>query len=96
MASDMTVDIFANYDFGKAALKKMAEKAFLSKNFRLYYGDNLGPEKGMLVRGAEFRKATNGKNKGKLSIMISGTTLQVIVTQKDIAALSDEAPPASS
>lgn len=89
---DMTVDINARYAYGKAALKKMAEQASLSKNFRLYYADALGPEKGMVLKGAEFRMATKGKLKNKLSVMLQGTVITVRVSPEEASAFEDDPP----
>lgn len=89
---DMTVDVHARYAYGKAALKKMAEQASLSKNFRLYYADALGPEKGMILKGAEFRVATKGVLKNKLSVMLKGTNLSVKVSPQE-ASLFESDPP---
>lgn len=65
---DMTVDIFAQHPFGKAALKKMGA---VPENFRLYcagwIGENPEEWKCMDVTGAEFRRPTRGPNKGKLA-----------------------------
>ncbi|MDH1848014.1 MAG: hypothetical protein E7L31_18295 [Aeromonas sp.] len=68
--TDMTRDTFAALPFGKAALQKLAP---LPENFRLYEAENLGQGNGMKVTGAEFRAAKRGSNKGKLSIMVSGS-----------------------
>lgn len=57
----MTVDIFAQHPFGKAALKKMGA---VPENFRLYcagwIGENPEEWKCMDVTGAEFRRPLRG------------------------------------
>lgn len=68
--TDMTHDIFAELPYGKAALQKLAP---LPESFRLYEAEILGAGNGMKVTGAEFRAAKRGANKGKLSIMVSGS-----------------------
>lgn len=84
---DMEQDIFAEQTYGKAALSKLAP---VSKNFRLYYAGWLGkrPEdwKEMEVKGAEFRIAKSGPNKGKLSILVPGTRRSVRVTKAEMQA----------
>ena len=83
--SDMTIDIFAQHPFGKAALKKMGT---VPENFRLYCAGWIGakPEdwKCMDVTGAEFRSPTRGPNKGKLTIKIPGTQRKVRVTRAEM------------
>ena len=83
--ADMTIDIFAQHPYGKAALKKMGD---VPENFRLYIAGWVGakPEdwKCMDVTGAEFRHAARGPNKGKLSIMIPGSQRKVRITRAEI------------
>lgn len=82
---DMTVDVFAEYSYGKAALNKIAST---DKNFRLYYagwlGDGLEREV-MKVTGAVFRHCTRGPNKGLLSIKVPDTSRTVYVTAQEMA-----------
>ncbi|KAB7715145.1 hypothetical protein GBN32_01330 [Plesiomonas shigelloides] len=80
--SNMEYDVFADYPFGKAALKKMKSK---SDNFRLFFSENM-LDGSMKVKGAEFRVAKKGKNKGKLSIMVPNTTQTVFITADEIRA----------
>lgn len=80
--NDMAIDIFAGYPFGRAALKKMKNK---SDNFRLFFGENMLDGR-MKVKGAEFRVAERGKNKGKLSIIVPNTTQIVFITADEIRA----------
>ncbi len=84
---DMEQDLFAEQTNGKAALSKLAP---VPKNFRLYYAGWLGkrPEdwKEMEVKGAEFRIAKSGPNKGKLSILVPGTRRSVRVTKAEMQA----------
>ncbi|GJA77777.1 hypothetical protein [Aeromonas caviae] len=82
--SDMTHDTFATFPFGKAALEKMAPTP---ANFRLYKAENMGPGSGVMkVKGAEFRIAERGPNKGKLSVLLPGTVKTVLVTLDEIRA----------
>jgi hypothetical protein len=84
---DMTQDVFADQNYGKAALQKMAPT---DPNFRLYLAGWLGekpPFEVMEVRGAVFRHATRGPNKGKLAIRVPGTTRTVHVTAAEIASI---------
>lgn len=84
---DMTEAVFADQKYGKAALQKLAPT---DPNFRLYLAGWLGekpPFEVMEVRGAVFRHATRGPNKGKLSIRIPGTTRTVHLTAAEIASV---------
>jgi len=83
--TDMSVDSFASFPFGKVALEKMGETPI---NFRLYDAGIVGDPKNsdtMKVTGAEFRLAKSGKNKGVLSIKIPNTTRIVYVTRAETA-----------
>lgn len=90
---DMEVDIFAALPFGKAALKQFGA---VPENFRLFQAGWLGsrPEdfRVMEVKGAEFRRAQAGPNKGKLSIMVPGTVRTTHVTREEIQAFDTAAP----
>lgn len=88
---DMTEDVFADQSYGKAALQKMAPT---DPNFRLYLAGWLGQKPlcdVMEVKGAVFRQATRGPNKGKLSIMVPGTTRVVHVTATENATIDADA-----
>lgn len=84
--SDMTVDIFAEEPYGKAALKKLNKLRKVHANFRLYsagfVGDN-DDTSTMCIKGAQFRVAKRGPNKGKLCIMVPDTIRTVYVTSKE-------------
>lgn len=87
---DNTEDIFADYSYGKVALQKIAPA---DPNFRLYEAGFLGdkpPFEIMEVKGAVFREAKNGKNKGKLSIMVPGTSRTAYVTSAEMSAVDGE------
>lgn len=90
---DMTDDLFADQAYGKAALAKMQPT---SPNFRLYCagwlenGGHPDTWEVMVVTGAEFREATRGPNKGKLSILIPGTKKTVHVHISEIRAHASE------
>lgn len=80
--TDMTHDTFATFSFGKAALQKMAPTP---ANFRLYEAENMGPGSGIMkVKGAEFRIAERGPNRGKLNIIIPGTEKTVYISLDEI------------
>lgn len=91
MPMDVEVDTFAQTGFGKAALCKMGE---VPENFRLYEAGWLGerPEEFsvMEVKGAEFRAAKRGPNKGKLSIIVPGTRRTVYVSREEILAAEQQ------
>lgn len=78
---DVQDDIFANFDFGKIALIKLAPVA---ANFRLYEAGWIEDSDVMKVTGADFRNATRGKNKGKLTIPIPNTRRSAYVTVREI------------
>ncbi len=90
---DMSVDLFAEFDFGQLALKKLGH---VHENFRLYscewLGDDKNPFQTMKVTGAEFRHAQAGKNKGHLSIIVPGTKRTVFVTSEEISIQEKEKP----
>lgn len=76
--TDMTIDYFADTDFGRTALNKMAP---VPENFRLFEAEIV--DKGVIkVSGAVFREAKRGPNKGKLSVMISGSQKTVYVLKE--------------
>jgi hypothetical protein len=86
---DMREDIFAEYPFGKIALKKINPK---SPNFRLYAagwvetaGHTVITDE-MSVSGAEFSEEKTGPNKGELSVRVPDTTRTVRVTASEIRA----------
>lgn len=85
--SNMEVDIFAENSFGKAALKKMRRHGDLPENFRLYEAgyveDDPKDFNVMKVRGAVFRRAKTGPNKGNLSIKVPGTERSACVTPEE-------------
>jgi len=83
--TDMTIDIFAQQPYGKAALKRFGE---VEAGFRLYQAEWLsGVDRSIMkVTGALFREAKKGKFKGKLSVMVKGTTKLVFVTGDEIKA----------
>lgn len=89
---DMEIDVFAEQPYGKAALQKLAP---VPENFRLYCAGWLGkmPKdwKTMKVTGGEFRAAKTGKNAGKLSILVKGTSRSVIVTKAEMRVFDTDA-----
>lgn len=84
---DMETPVFEEHAFGKAALRQLGD---VPENFRLYEAGWLGerPEdfRVMEVKGAEFRHAKTGPNKGKLAILVPGTVRTAYVTKDEIAA----------
>ena len=91
--ADMEYDVFANCGYGKLALEKLNKLSPLPENFRLYYGGWLIGSKNdvdvMELRGAEFRHAKTGKNKGKLCIMIKGTERTVFLSCEEVRSSSE-------
>jgi hypothetical protein len=87
---DMTVDLFSHHSFGRAALKQLSP---VPDNFRLFEAGWLGkrPEefRVMEVKGAEFRVAKSGPNKGRLTVIVPGTIQTAYVTKDEIRACDD-------
>lgn len=81
---DMSVDLFAEQSYGKIALKKLAPT---DENFRLFEAGYLGNDNQrdvLEVKGAVFRKALRGPNKGQLSIKVPDTTRAAYVTADEM------------
>lgn len=76
--------------FGKVALSKLSP---VPENFRIYEAGWLGSKPSeftvMEVKGAEFRAAKSGPNKGELKIKIPNTNRTVYVTKEEIAAYNN-------
>ncbi len=85
MSADMRVGLFEETVFGQLALKKLGK---VPENFRLYVaGISPQPPKAwthMAVTGAEFRESKSGPNKGKLNIMVPGTSRTVRVPRSEL------------
>lgn len=81
--SDMTVDLFAEVAFGKAALAKLVP---VDPNFRLYCAGHADAKGTMRVTGAIFAHGKRGMYKGVLSVLIKGTEQTVYVTRSEIDA----------
>jgi len=85
MSIDMSQDIMAELNFGKAALKKLAP---IAENFRFYEAGWMGNKQSewtvMRVTGAEFREAKAGPHKGKLSVLVKGTKRTAFVTKEEM------------
>ena len=85
--SDMERDIFAEQTYGMIALEKLAP---VHENFRLYSAGWLGEGTQfdvMAVKGAVFRPAKSGPNKGKLSIIVKDTSRIAYVTKEEMAEI---------
>lgn len=85
----MRYDLFAEFSFGKIALKKIEPE---SPDFRLYMFGFTGrgnQHEEMKVSGAVFREPLRGPNKGTLSIMVPKTSRTVYVTATEIAAFEN-------
>lgn len=82
-------NIFADTAYGKAALKKLEPVA---EGFMLFecgwLGKKLEEMTVMQAKGAVFREAKSGKNKGKRCILVKGTERTAFVTKEEIAAFS--------
>lgn len=90
---DMRTDLFAEYTFGKIALKKIAST---EPNFRLFLAGWIGKcnqREVMEVRGAIFREAQRGQNKGQLSIMVPKTSRTVYITADEMQVFDDAEKP---
>lgn len=86
------VDVFAEVSYGKLALQRIAPT---HPDFRLFYAGYLGNKNErdvMKVTGAVFRRALRGKNAGKLSIMVPGTTQTIYLTSKEIEEFAQANP----
>ncbi len=86
---DMTKDLFAELEFGKIALKKLAPT---DPHFRLYKAGWLGKgikREVMSVTGAVFRESTRGLTKGQFTIMVPKTSRTVHVTANEMAEFKD-------
>lgn len=86
----METDGFSQHNFGKIALLKMGD---VPQNFRIYYAGWLGKKPDnrqvMKVKGAEFRIAKKGKNKGKLCVLVEGSKRSAYVTAEEIENYSN-------
>jgi hypothetical protein len=85
MSHDIEHDIFADTDYGKLALKELADP---HPDFRLYFAGWLrnGLDRNVMeVRGAVFRRALRGANTGKLCILVKGTGRAVYLTAAQLA-----------
>lgn len=87
MKEGMREDIIGATDFGKAAMRKVGD---VPENFRFYeagwIGDGKSKSNIMEVKGAEFRVAKSGPNKGKLCVKIPDSERKVFVTKEEIKA----------
>lgn len=76
-------DIYKDTRFGRIALKKLSP---VGENFMLFECGWLnGDRKGVMeCKGATFREAKSGPNKGKLTVIVPGTTRIAYVTREEI------------
>ncbi len=87
-------DLFADMPYGKEALAKIKPT---DPNFRLYSAGWLGDfhtTDTMKVKGAVFRAAKSGPNKGKLCIEVPGTRRTAYVTVAEMDAFRGDRAPA--
>ncbi len=85
----MEIDIFAETDYGKIALRKIAPT---DPNFRLYEAGWLGKHGKsdvMEVKGAVFRPLKTGPYKGKLGVRVQGTDEMAYVTADELRRFKD-------
>ncbi len=87
MKSDMTVDTWLETPYGRAAMRNFGP---VSPDFRMYEVEWLEWSAGVKVKGAIFRKAKFGKNKGRMCVMVPGTERVTYVTRDEIEKYSDE------
>lgn len=89
---DLDKDIFADSVYGQVALQKLSP---VPETFRLYAAGWLEEKpkdwKTMKVTGADFRVAKAGPNKGKLSIMVKGTSRSAFVSRSEMQAFEANA-----
>lgn len=82
-------NIFDDTAYGKAALKKLEP---IADGFMLFkcgwLGKKIEEMTVMPAKGAVFREAKSGKNKGKRCIIVKGTERTAFVTQEEIAAFA--------
>jgi hypothetical protein len=78
---------FMQFPFGPLALKKLAP---VSEDFRIFsvgwMKDDTEECNVMQVKGGQFRVAKAGPNKGKLSILVKGTTRIAYVSREEMTA----------
>lgn len=81
---DMRTDPFAEYAYGKLALKKIGST---DPNFRLFKAVWLGKSNErevMRVTGATFREALRGSNKGQLCMKVESSEHSALVTAREM------------
>lgn len=86
-------DIFAEQSYGKVALAKMKPQ---NPDFSLYFAGWLGDYNTtdtMEVRGAVFREAKSGPNKGKLVIKVPSSDMTAYVTVADMKSEEEKDHP---
>lgn len=87
----MEADIFLETSFGKAAMKKIGP---VGEGFMLYeagwLGDNPRQRDVMEVKGAIFRVAKTGPNKGKRTVMVKDSRVTVYVTAAEMDSIKTE------
>lgn len=85
MAADMSEDIIGAMSFGRAAMRKVGN---VPENFRFYEAGWIDDKKSksriMEVKGAEFRVAKSGPNKGELCVKVEDSERKVFVTEEEI------------
>ena len=86
-------DIFADTAFGKAALNKLKP---IQEGFMLFECGWVGntpaevKDTGLMkCKGAVFREAKTGKNKGKRSVLVKGTERSTFITREEILSFND-------
>lgn len=80
--------LLENTAFGRAALKKLGN---VPEDFRIYFASLQGKHPnyhGMQVKGAEFRRAKRGPNKGQLRAKLPQTERTAYVSTAEIDAES--------
>lgn len=87
--SNETNPMMNDTSFGAAALAKL--KGQVSANFRIYSagvvgGKGLHDWTHMSVVGAEFRVAKRGPDKGKLTVLVPGTSRRLKLTKEEVRA----------
>jgi hypothetical protein len=89
----MEQKLFEDTDYGKVAIEKIKPT---DPNFRLYYAGWLGKNGEadvMEIRGAVFRQAKSGPNKGRLCMIVRGSEKTVYVTVAEMDAMAKQKEP---
>lgn len=88
-ASSEAEDVFAQSNFGRVALRKLAQAGALPEGFQLFSAAWLGQPcefEVMQVKGCQFVAAKSGRFAGQLVCRVRGTVRSVLVTKAELDA----------